>query len=98
MIFGVVRSGATADGPFAVGAYIAGAYWFTSSTSFANPAVTVGPHALRHLRRDRPRLGAAFVVAQGRRALASPSACLRYPDSPTDPPHPPAPQEPGSTV
>ena len=27
--------------PFAVGAYIAGAYWFTASTSFANPAVTL---------------------------------------------------------
>jgi glycerol uptake facilitator-like aquaporin len=27
--------------PFAVGAYITGAYWFTSSTSFANPAVTI---------------------------------------------------------
>jgi glycerol uptake facilitator-like aquaporin len=28
--------------PFAVGLYIAGAYWFTASTSFANPAVTIG--------------------------------------------------------
>jgi hypothetical protein len=28
--------------PFAVGAYITAAYWFTSSTSFANPAVTLG--------------------------------------------------------
>ena len=33
--------------------YIGAAYWFTSSTSFANPAVTVGPHALGHLRRHR---------------------------------------------
>lgn len=41
VVFGVVRSGRAAVAPFAVGAYIAGAYWFTSSTSFANPAVTL---------------------------------------------------------
>ena len=40
VIFGVVRSGRTSAAPFAVGAYIGGAYFFTSSTSFANPAVT----------------------------------------------------------
>jgi glycerol uptake facilitator-like aquaporin len=40
VVFGVVRSGRTAVAPFAVGAYIAAAYFFTSSTSFANPAVT----------------------------------------------------------
>jgi arsenate reductase len=42
VIFGVVRSGRASAAPFAVGAYIGGAYFFTSSTSFANPAVTVG--------------------------------------------------------
>ena len=41
VIFGVVRSGRSSAGPFAVGAYIGGAYFFTSSTSFANPAVTL---------------------------------------------------------
>ncbi|HLY63963.1 MAG TPA: MIP/aquaporin family protein, partial [Chloroflexota bacterium] len=40
-IFGVVRSGRSAVAPVAVGAYITAAYWFTSSTSFANPAVTI---------------------------------------------------------
>lgn len=40
VIFGVVRSGRAAAAPFAVGAYIGGAYFFTASTSFANPAVT----------------------------------------------------------
>jgi arsenate reductase len=40
VIFGVVRSGRASVAPFAVGAYIGGAYFFTSSTSFANPAVT----------------------------------------------------------
>jgi arsenate reductase len=41
VIFGLARSRHAAAIPLAVGAYIAGAYWFTSSTSFANPAVTV---------------------------------------------------------
>jgi len=40
VVFGVARSGRAAVAPFAVGAYIMGAFFFTSSTSFANPAVT----------------------------------------------------------
>ncbi|AWB94321.1 aquaporin family protein [Agromyces badenianii] len=42
VIFALVRSGNARIIPAAVGAYIGAAYWFTSSTSFANPAVTVG--------------------------------------------------------
>ena len=42
VIFGVVRSGRASVAPFAVGGYIGSAYFFTASTSFANPAVTVG--------------------------------------------------------
>lgn len=41
VIHGCVRSGRAKAVPFAVGAWIGGAYWFTSSTSFANPAVTI---------------------------------------------------------
>ncbi len=41
VIFGCVRSGRTDTVAYAVGGYIAAAYWFTSSTSFANPAVAV---------------------------------------------------------
>ncbi len=41
VINGIVRSGRAAVVAFAVAAWITGAYWFTSSTSFANPAVTV---------------------------------------------------------
>ncbi|MCG2624593.1 aquaporin family protein [Arthrobacter sp. I2-34] len=41
MIFGAARAGRKDMIAFAVGGYIAAAYWFTSSTSFANPAVTV---------------------------------------------------------
>lgn len=41
VIFGVVRSGRSDMAAFAVGAYIAGAIFFTSSTAFAKPAVTI---------------------------------------------------------
>ncbi|MGW6282063.1 MIP/aquaporin family protein [Kribbella sp. NPDC055071] len=42
LIFALARSGRARLAPVAVGAYIGAAYWFTSSTSFANPAVTIG--------------------------------------------------------
>lgn len=42
VISALVRTGRTVHAPWAVGAYIGAAYWFTSSTSFANPAVTIG--------------------------------------------------------
>jgi glycerol uptake facilitator-like aquaporin len=41
VVFGIARSGRASVAPFAVGLYIGAAYWFTSSTSFANPAVTI---------------------------------------------------------
>ncbi len=41
VVFGTLRSGRTDRVAVAVGGYIAAAYWFTSSTSFANPAVTL---------------------------------------------------------
>jgi arsenate reductase len=42
LVFVLVRSGRSASVPWAVGAYIGAAYFFTSSTSFANPAITFG--------------------------------------------------------
>lgn len=42
MILGLSRTGRPALIAASVGAYIGAAYWFTSSTSFANPAVTIG--------------------------------------------------------
>jgi glycerol uptake facilitator-like aquaporin len=42
VIFALVRSGRVRSAPAAVGAYIGAAYFFTSSTSFANPAITIG--------------------------------------------------------
>ncbi|MFG2047965.1 aquaporin [Micromonospora sp. NPDC048935] len=42
LVFALARTGRSNAAPAAVGAYIGAAYWFTSSTSFANPAVTIG--------------------------------------------------------
>jgi glycerol uptake facilitator-like aquaporin len=50
--------------PFAVGAYITGAYWFTSSTSFANPAVTVARSVTDTFAGIRPADAPGFIVAQ----------------------------------
>lgn len=50
--------------PFAVGAYITAAYWFTSSTSFANPAVTLARAASNTFAGIRPTDAPGFVVAQ----------------------------------
>ena len=41
VIFSLLRTSRTSKIPYVVGAYIGGAYYFTSSTSFANPAVTI---------------------------------------------------------
>jgi arsenate reductase len=64
VILGVVRSGRTSAAPFAVGGYIAAAYWFTSSTSFANPAVTVGRTLTDTFAGIKPSSAPAFVAAQ----------------------------------
>lgn len=50
--------------PFAVGAYITAAYWFTASTSFANPAVTLARSATDTFAGIRPSDAPAFIVAQ----------------------------------
>jgi glycerol uptake facilitator-like aquaporin len=64
VIFGVVRSGRASAAPFAVGAYIGGAYFFTSSTSFANPAVTIGRTVSNSFAGIRPSSAPMFVVMQ----------------------------------
>ena len=63
VIWGCVRSRPSAV-PFAVGAYITAAYWFTSSTSFANPAVTLARSATNTFAGIRPVDAPAFIVAQ----------------------------------
>ena len=64
VIHGVVRSGRPTLAAFSVGGYIAGAYYFTSSTSFANPAVTVARTFSDTFAGIRPASAPAFVVAQ----------------------------------
>ena len=67
VIFALARSGRGRSAPAAVGAYIGAAYWFTSSTSFANPAITIGRMFSEHLRRHRPVLGAGLHRRPDRR-------------------------------
>ena len=62
-IWGVARRRATAV-PFAVAAYIVAAYWFTASTSFANPAVTLARAASDTFAGIRPDDAPAFIIAQ----------------------------------
>ncbi len=64
VIFGVVRSGRSTAAPFAVGAYIGAAYFFTSSTSFANPAVTVARTLSDTFAGIAPGSVPPFLVAQ----------------------------------
>jgi arsenate reductase len=64
VINGCVRSGRANVVPFAVGAWIAGAYWFTSSTSFANPAVTVARTLSDTFAGIAPGSAPMFVVMQ----------------------------------
>jgi len=64
VILGLTRTGRTSAAPYAVGAYIAAAYWFTSSTSFANPAVTVGRTLTNTFAGIAPSSVPAFVTAQ----------------------------------
>jgi glycerol uptake facilitator-like aquaporin len=83
VILGVVRSGRAATAPFAVGGYIAAAYWFTSSTAFANPAVTVGRTLTDTFAGIKPSSAPAFVVAQlAGGALAVGLARFLFPDLP----------------
>ena len=82
VIFGVVRSGRVTAAPFAVGAYIAAAYWFTASTSFANPAVTLARTLTDSFAGIAPASAPAFVVAQLIGALAAVGVIkLLYPDA-----------------
>jgi glycerol uptake facilitator-like aquaporin len=63
VIWGCARRRSTSV-PFAVGAYITAAYWFTSSTSFANPAVTLARAATNTFAGIRPLDVPGFVLAQ----------------------------------
>lgn len=64
LIFALAWSGRAAVAPVAVGAYIGAAYWFTSSTSFANPAVSIGRAFSDTFAGIAPGSLPGFVVAQ----------------------------------
>ncbi|MFD0206138.1 MULTISPECIES: aquaporin [Saccharothrix] len=64
VVFSLVRTGRAALAPAAVGAYIGAAYFFTSSTSFANPAITVGRVFSDSFAGIAPSSVPVFVLAQ----------------------------------
>ena len=70
VIWGTVRSRPTVV-PFAVGAYITSAYWFTASTSFANPAVTVARAFTNTFAGIRPSDVPLFIATQFAGAAAA---------------------------
>ncbi|MEV7239278.1 MIP/aquaporin family protein [Streptomyces sp. NPDC051020] len=64
LVFGLGRIGRASLAPAAVASYIGAAYWFTSSTSFANPAVTVGRAFTDTFAGIAPGSVAPFIAAQ----------------------------------
>ena len=81
LIFGLVRAGKGALAPFAVGAYITAAYWWSSSTSFANPMIDVARTLSNTFAGIAPASVPMFVVMQlvgGAAALAA--VHVLYPD------------------
>jgi arsenate reductase len=83
LVFAVVRSGRAAVAPFAVGAYIAAAYWWSSSTSFANPMIDVARTLSDTFAGIAPSSVPAFVVAQlAGGALGVAVVALLYPSAP----------------
>jgi glycerol uptake facilitator-like aquaporin len=76
VIWGCARLRSSAV-PFAVGAYITAAYWFTASTSFANPAVTLARAASDTFAGIRPADAPGFIVAQLAGAAAA-TALFRW--------------------
>jgi glycerol uptake facilitator-like aquaporin len=85
IIFGTARSGRADRTGWAVGAYILGAYWFTSSTSFANPAVTIARMFSNTFAGIAPASAPAFVAMQLIGGIAG-LALIRvlYPTAPHD--------------
>ena len=64
VISALARAGRAATAPAAVGAYIGAAYWFTASTSFANPAITIGRMFSDTFAGIAPSSAPVFVTAQ----------------------------------
>lgn len=82
LIFALVRAGRTALAPFAVGAYITAAYWWSSSTSFANPMIDVARTLSDTFAGIAPASAPGFVLAQlVGAALAVAAVRALYPDA-----------------
>jgi glycerol uptake facilitator-like aquaporin len=64
LIFALTRTGRLTAAPAAIGGYIGAAYWFTSSTSFANPAVTIGRAVTNTFAGIAPASVPGFITAQ----------------------------------
>jgi arsenate reductase len=82
LIFGLVRAGRGALAPFAVGAYITAAYWWSSSTSFANPMIDVARMLSNTFAGIAPASVPMFVLMQlvgG--AVAVGAVAVLYPDA-----------------
>lgn len=85
IVFALARTGRGATAPAAVGAYIGAAYFFTSSTSFANPAITVGRTLSNSFAGIGPSSAPGYIAAQllgG--AIALLLVRVLYPDLPAE--------------
>lgn len=95
VVLGLARSGRRSAAPYAVAAYIGGAYFFTASTSFANPAVTLARTLSDSFSGIAPASAPAFVLAQlAGAALAMLTVRFLYPAAPG----PPAPDVAGTPL
>jgi glycerol uptake facilitator-like aquaporin len=87
VVFGGLRAGRSETIAYAVGGYIAAAYWFTSSTSFANPAVTVARMFSDTFAGIAPASAPVFIGLQlVGAALAVPLVRVLFPDQPAEEP------------
>ncbi|MCU1367774.1 MAG: major intrinsic protein [Ilumatobacteraceae bacterium] len=89
IIHGCVRTGGASSVPYAVGLWIGGAYWFTSSTSVANPAATIGRMFSNSFAGIAPRSAPMFVAMQlvgGAAAFAFVRYIYPAPPQPGEPP------------
>ncbi len=85
VIFALARSGRSRTAPAAVGAYIGAAYFFTSSTSFANPAITVGRMFSDSFAGIAPSSAPSFIGAQALGAILAVGVILAlYPGITSD--------------
>lgn len=81
LIFGLVRAGRGALAPFAVGAYITAAYWWSSSTSFANPMIDIARMLSNTFAGIAPASAPMFILMQLAGAAAAVGAVhVLYPD------------------